>query len=580
MKNRIYTLIVLLAFALTGMGEKQNTVKLKLLHTSDVHGNFFTRDFINNKPSQGGLSRFYSYVKKQRSIWGDNLILTDGGDFLQGEPMVYYYNFIDTLGVHPAASVMNFIGYDAACIGNHDVETGLQVYNRWIKDCNFPILGANVIEDATGLPYLKPYVILNKQGVKIAILGLTTPAIPFWLPRELWKGLHFDNLTQSAQYWMKILREKENPDLIIGLIHSGKEGGIETPDYKENAVREIAEKVCGFDLICYGHDHITNCEYIRNIEGDSVLCIDPSSKACYIGEVEIEFTIGKNKKTHKINYENITDISDIEDSYIAEFEQYFRKEIKSVEAFVNHKIGYIEQTITCRDAYFGSSVFVDLIHKLQLEVTGADISFSAPLVFDAEIKKGDVKVCDMFNLYKYENMIYTMRFTGKEIKGALEMSYALWTNQMKTASDHIMLLDSFSADNRSMKFKNMAFNFDSAAGLIYTVDVTKPEGEKIHIQSLANGHPFFMDSTYLVATNSYRGNGGGELFTKGADIAHNELSGRILKSTDKDLRFYLIQYIKEKKRIYAKPMNQWRFIPEEWTIPACKRDRSILFPDE
>lgn len=229
----------------------------------------------------------------------------------------------------------------------------------------------------------------------------------------------------------------------------------------------------------------------------------------------------------------------------------------------------------------GPSAFVDLIHELQLEISGAEISFTAPLSFDAKINKGDVRVSDMFNLYKYENMLYTMMLSGKEIKNYLEESYYWWTNQMKSPWDHLLWLnDNFSGHDDRSTFKNYSFNFDSAAGIIYTVDVTKPKGSKITIVSMANGNPFSMDKMYKVALNSYRGNGGGELLTEGAGLTAEDLTKRLVCSTDKDLRYYLMQYIDEKDTIVPKALHQWKFIPEEWTVPAAKRDGRLLFNRE
>lgn len=172
-----------------------------------------------------------------------------------------------------------------------------------------------------------------------------------------------------------------------------------------------------------------------------------------------------------------------------------------------------------------------------------------------------------------------MHLSGKEIRGALEMSYALWTNRMQSPDDHLLLLRERRRDGAEDRasFKNFSFNFDSAAGIIYTVDVTKPTGEKVTILSMADGTPFRMDKVYTVAVNSYRGNGGGELLTKGAGISQDELKDRIITSTDKDLRYYLMQYIEQKKVIEPHALNQWKFVPEEWVAPAAKRDYDFLF---
>ncbi|MEG0647216.1 MAG: 5'-nucleotidase C-terminal domain-containing protein, partial [Bacteroides sp.] len=166
-----------------------------------------------------------------------------------------------------------------------------------------------------------------------------------------------------------------------------------------------------------------------------------------------------------------------------------------------------------------------------------------------------------------------------EIKGFLEMSYYIWTNQMKSPEDHLLWFKEVPTEGMGEQaaFQNFSFNFDSAAGIIYTVDVTKPQGEKINIISMADGSPFYLDKIYKVVTNSYRGNGGGELLTKGAGIPQDQLKDRILFSTNKDLRFYMMQYISEKKVLNPRALNQWKFIPEEWTTPAAKRDYIYLY---
>lgn len=146
-----------------------------------------------------------------------------------------------------------------------------------------------------------------------------------------------------------------------------------------------------------------------------------------------------------------------------------------------------------------------------------------------------------------------------------------------TSPEDNLLLFSSTKNDRNGWLTNPSYNFDSAAGIIYTVDVTQPEGRRIQIISMANGKPFYPDERYKVAVNSYRGNGGGRILTSGAGIPHNELSGRILTSTDKDMRYLLIQYIRSKNVISPASLNQWKFIPEKWTVPAAKRDSIRLF---
>lgn len=540
-----------------------------------MHGSYFPYNFITRKQQNGSLARLSSLVNERRSQYKDAFMLVDNGDILQGQPIAYYYNYIDTKTEHVCASMLNYLRYDLGNMGNHDVEPGHAVYDRWVSQCKFPVLGANIIDTKTNKPYLPPYKVLEREGVKVAVLGMITPAIPSWLPEQLWSGLRFDDMETTARYWVKIIKEKENPDIIIGLFHAGPEGN-QLGDAIENGSEIVARNVPGFDVVFMGHDHQRHCRKVVNAAGDSVLITGPSNAARCVSDVMIKVVKKNGKLVKKEVSGQITEL----DAYPVDqtFMKAFDPQYKATLDFVSRKIGRMSSTISSKDAFFGPSAFIDLLHQLQMDLTGAEISFCAPLSPTAEIKEGDIYVSDMFNLYRYENMLYIMKLSGKEIKGFLEMSYALWTNQMKSASDHLLLLDdSMSGFGR---FKNPTFNFDSAAGIIYTVDVTKPEGSRVDIKSMADGTPFQMDKIYKVAINSYRGNGGGDLLTKGAGIPKKELKSRIVTSTEKDLRYYLMKRIEEKKQLDPKPLNQWKFIPEEWTVPAAKRDYETVFKRE
>lgn len=180
---------ILAMAALCGATLFAEDVKLRMLQTSDVHGNFYPYNFITGEPSDGSLARVASAVRDVRSRMGDDaVIVVDNGDILQGQPTVYYYNYVDTVSPHIAARMLDFIGYDAGTIGNHDVETGRKVMDRWAAECSMPVLGANVINTATGEPHFRPYTVINRKGIKIAVLGMITPGIPAWLPEVLCKG--------------------------------------------------------------------------------------------------------------------------------------------------------------------------------------------------------------------------------------------------------------------------------------------------------------------------------------------------------------------------------------------------------
>lgn len=560
-------------------GAASRTVEIKLIETSDVHGNYYPEDFINRTPSAGSLARVCSYVDSVRGAIGkEHVVLLDNGDILQGQPTVYYYNFIDTASVHIASAMMDYMGYDAGTIGNHDVETGHAVYDRWAAQKKSPTLGANVISTSTGEPYLPPYAIIERDGVKIAVLGLLTPAIPGWLPENLWSGLRFDDMEATASKWIDHIKKTEKPDLTVGLFHSGRDSTKTTGNTVENASLLVARHVPGFDIVMMGHDHSPYNETITNDAGEKVIVVNPANNARRVATVTATFEVDDNGEARLLGLTpELVDMDGItpDEGFMAQF----APQREAVEKFVSRRIGHADMPMSTRDAYFGPSPFMDFIHRMQLAISGADISFAAPLSFDATINSGDIHVSDMFNLYKYENMLYTMALSGKEIKDYLEMSYDLWSNTMKSADEHLLRLrDNANSDDMTHTgFRYPSYNFDSAAGIIYTVDVTKPRGEKITIVSMADGSRFDPDAIYKVAINSYRGNGGGNLLTQGAGIAPEELSSRILDSTDKDLRYYLMEYIINHPEIKATANDNWRFIPQDIVEPAAKRDRELLF---
>ena len=577
MKKSLLLCLLMASLSPTIMAQTKN-VSLRIIQTSDVHGCFFPYDFIERRPKSGSMARVITYVDSLRQTYGRNLLLFDNGDILQGQPTCYYCNYINPSMENVAAKVINYMGYDGQTVGNHDIETGHAVYDKWIQEVWCPMLGANIIDTKTGKPYVNPYAIYERQGVKIAVIGMLTPAIPNWLQEKLWSGLRFEEMVSSARYWVDYLKTNENPDVIIGLFHSGREGGITTDEYEEDASLHIAREVPGFDLILFGHDHTRHESIIKNVEGNDVVCLDPSSNAYMVCDAKIDFSMKGGKVVSKKVSGNVVDIRNqaIDESFMA----HFKTDLDSINTFVNRKIGTFENTIYTRDSYFGNSAFCDFIHNLQLKITGAEISLNAPLSFDTKIAAGDVHVSDMFNLYKYENQIYVMRLTGEEIRKHLEMSYDLWVNTMRSPDDHIMLMNEDAReDKQRFGFKNLAFNFDSAAGIDYEVDVTKPDGQKVHILRMSNGEPFDEQRFYNVALNSYRGNGGGELLTKGAGIPQKELQSRIVYESERDQRYYLMKEIERAGIMNPQPNNNWRFVPDEWVKPAIERDRRLIFGD-
>ncbi len=579
------TLIILINFW-TGTCFAQ-TVSLEIIETSDVHGAVYSYDFVNDRESGGSLSQVYNFVQQERRDTSHFVILLDNGDILQGDPASYYYNFIDTSDPHLFAEVMNYMDYDAGTVGNHDIETGHPVYDKFRKQIAFPLLAANTTDIKTKETYFQPYTIINRGGLKIAVLGMITPAIPQWLPPNIYSGIEFEDMVETAEKWVRIIKEKEHPDLLIGLFHSGVNYNYndekENTYKNENASKLVAENVTGFDAVLVGHDHAGWNFKTANPNGDSVLVVGPTSKARNVAVAN--FTLNFNAESRMWTKTSAEGEMIEMKNYSPDqnFLKMFDSQKQKIAKYIAEPVCVFEKTISTRGALFGPSDFVGLIHKFQLQVTGADVSFVSPLSYNATIDSGTIYVRDMFKLYRYENFLYTMKLSGREIKNYLEFSYSNWLNQMKNEDDHLLKFKINNDGSLKLSSRNkpelagIYYNFSSAAGIKYVIDVSKPAGDRVKIISMTDGSEFKPDKFYSVAINSYRGNGGGGHLTRGAGIPQEELTERLINSSEKELRLLMMNWLKRQKIITPEKMNNWKIVPEEWWRKGYGKDFQLLF---
>lgn len=229
--------------------------------------------------------------------------------------------------------------------------------------------------------------------------------------------------------------------------------------------------------------------WITNKAGERVLCIDPSCYVANVAEAEITLTYKDGKLTKKDIKGNI--VSVLDEKIDKQMLKDFQSAIDNVKEYANTRIGYFKHPIYTRESFFGNSAFTDLIHNLQMSISKADISFNAPLAFDTTIDEGEVTQADMFKLYRFENLLFVLKMTGEEVRKHLEFSYDMWTNTMKSPNDHALRLnDNAKEDQQRTGFQYYTFNFDSACGIDYEVDITKPDGQKVKILRMSNGEPF------------------------------------------------------------------------------------------
>ena len=582
-------------------------VNFTIVETTDIHGMIFPYNFITDKEENTSMANICSYIKKLKSE-GKTVLLLDNGDTLQGQPTVYYYNFITTNEKHIWTEVLNYMNYDVVTMGNHDIETGHNVYDRIVKDIKAKVVVANLINEKTKEPYFKPYAIIKKNGIKIAILGMIEPAIERQLPKILYEGIIAEDMVECAKKWIEIIKEKEKPDMIVGLFHSGANYTEDKEKYKnENASQLVAEEVEGFDIIFVGHDHqgwngkgydeITKqkTKDVKSPSGKIIPIYGGVNAARSIASVDVKMIYDKDAKKWNIDFKGeLIEPSQYEAD--KEFLEKFNEGKEKIKTWVDRDIGELNTKLTSDEAIFGDSYFLSFIHDLQFEIAEkelgekADISFAAPLSKDAVLNIGKVKVRDMFNLYPYENFFYVMRLTGKQIKAVMEYSYCRWFNLMTNINDHLIYFKKDASGNlifnnryNSYDTLTQTYNYESMGGLNYIVDVRKGYGERVNIISMSDGSPFDLNKEYKVAINSYRGSGGGGHLTQGAGIDLKTLQNMdlVIKSTDKDLRFYMIKWFENQaSSVTVEKLNNWKVIPEDYLKAGRERDYKLLYPDK
>lgn len=576
-----YLLIAVATLGLTACtNTKPTEADLVILYTTDIHGACLAHDIKRNAPAKTSLANVCTYLNEVRNEYPEKVLIFDTGDFLQGQPSMYYYNYIDTVSTHICARTYNYLQYDAIGVGNHDIETGDGNYERRLpKQLHMPWLCANAIDTRTNQPMFQPYATFEREGLKIAVLGMITPHIGAWLPKSLWQNLEFEDMVECAQKWVPIIREKEHPDLLIGLFHAGVDFSSSGNDfdtrYNENGSLPAAMKVPGFDLCLLGHDHNPQATMRLNANCDTVYFIDAGSQARKIGRADIHFSKqqdGSYRKHIRTTLVN-TDQFAPDSTYIAAFQSA----VDSVNSFVDQPLATLTEPLIGIDGLVGPNEFLDLVHDAQLWATKADVSLAAVLSPNDIVPAGNITMRHLFTIYKYENLLYTISMTADEIRQYLEYGYNKQFNTMHSSKDDLLNWLPTSPGKRP-ELASITFNFTSAAGIKYVVDVSKEPGHRVRLISMSDGSPIDPNRLYSVAINSYQYSGGGNFIPNGLGWNKEKLESRTLSTSDTDVRRYIADYIQQlpNKEVVPHLRNDWKVIPESWWNEAKEREKERL----
>ncbi|MGO3064634.1 MAG: bifunctional metallophosphatase/5'-nucleotidase [Brevibacterium linens] len=558
------------------------TGELTLLATTDVHGHVLNWDYFANKPypagEELGMSRASTLIKGVREDKGaDSVLLVDNGDAIQGSPLAYYYakqEPITTSGqTHPLAKTYNHLGYDAQVVGNHEFNYGLDLLSTYSDQVDFPLLGANVIDDADGQTHLDPYALVDKQvdgeTITVGVLGVTTPGSRIWDKNNLSGKVHFDDPVETAQKYVPEMKQK-GADVVVVLSHSGKDpnGQNWDPDQLQENVSTSVAKVPGIDVLVAGHTHQNETgQVVTRDDGSQVLITQPNYWARSVSEVGLPI----NLDTHHVDWGETEPHADAlatqgEVAEDQEIKDLVEEQHRTTIDYVNTKIGSVTETLSAKTSYYEDTAILDFISHVQTETVeeglkGTDyddlpvISQASPFSRTAEFPAGDITIRDVAGLYVYDNTLAGVEINGAQLRDYLEYS-ARYFKQTEEGTEFDPI-DGTNAIDEVSESPIPDYNYDALAGIDYDINVSKPTGERIENLTQADGSEIGDDDRFILAINNYRQSGGGGYPVDGLKEVYNE---------QVEVRQALIDWVGEKQIV-----DPADFFVENWQVVTSSR---------
>jgi len=602
MRRLIYSLAVVLALLLTGCGGNRDS--FCIVGTTDIHGNIFSMDFVSDEPTpvSGGLARFSSFIDRQRKEWHKRVFYVDCGDILEGSPWAYYERTADYDQQSTTASVLDYLGCDVSVPGNHDLKVGINSFDRFVRSSSHPVICANFIYDSTpyedeydetGLPsdnpeslasvvsgdqpVLPPYAVIEKKGVRVAFIGLLTPSTVLTQSVASMEGFKLTDMKQAANKYVQIVREKESPDFIVGVFHAGLDDDRYPEPYNGNVVLSLAKEVPGFDAIFYGHDHIPMDTVVTNVEGNAVALLNPGGSGTRAACLEVQLHRGKGNAVEKTMHGYLAEITDEPDSRMI---NRYSSKITALQNYMDSVLGYIDIPVSTQGNMWRMTSMADYQHYEQLRGTSAQISLASPQSADQSLEAGPVTPKDMYRIFPYENTVSTLMLTGEEIRNFLEYVCDAWFNTVSSSDEHV--LDVTEMSDGSLSLNAEIRHLFTAQGINYITDVTRPDGQKVTVISMADGKPFDEKTLYRTAMNSYYSAGGDQILSLGTGIPLERLHEREMVSTRADLRFHAITRLgvsaESDNAVHPVRSGSWRVVPEIIVAESLGRDTLLLHP--
>lgn len=537
MKSRFFACLTLVPAACApALQRSPQTVELVVATTTDVHGRLRAWDYYANQPEAArGLSRAATIVDSVRAANPGRVILLDAGDLLQGNPLAYVAARVSSDRTNPIIAAMNAMRYDAAAIGNHEYNYGVPYLDSVIRQAKFPFLSANTFRiEPAGIHAYRSWTIVERAGLKIGIIGATTPGVAVWDAENIRGRLRFGEIVPAVREAVREARAA-GAEVILVTVHSGLDGPSSydtgtTGVPPENVAGRIAAEVGGVDLVLYGHSH-------RESRGTTIgqtLLIQPKNWATSVAIAHLVLSrVGVPSRescagcrTWSVSEKRSNLVQAAGHAENAAVLSATDRAHRETVAYVTTPVGTTPERWSTDSARVMDTPLIDFILETERKAAGADLASTAAFSTDLVIDPGPITIAQVAQLYPYDNTLRAVRISGKQLRDYLEFSARYWRTPASSTSR-------LEADPAIP-----GYNFDIVSGVDYVIDVSRPVGSRIARLDY-KGVAVRDGDSFTMALNNYRQTGGGGYaMLSGAPVVYDK---------QQEIRQLLIDEVKQRK---------------------------------
>jgi 2',3'-cyclic-nucleotide 2'-phosphodiesterase (5'-nucleotidase family) len=546
MRNRIPLVLAALSLAAgcaaaTAGGGSSDTFDLVVAGTTDTHGRLRGWNYESNAPDAArGLSRAATIVDSLRRAAPGRVVLMDAGDMLQGNSLTYLAARIAPADApHPVIAAMNAMQYDAAAVGNHEFNYGVPFLERTIRQAKFPMLAANAYRPDGG-PAFTQWTIVDRGGARIGIVGATTPGSMVWDRDNLKGRIVIRDIVPELKTAVADVRAA-GAAIVLVTVHSGLDGAssydtVTTGVPSENVAARIAREVPGVDLILYGHSH----QEMPDTTINGVLLMQPKNWATSVAVAHLALlrTNGKWAVAGK-DSKVIQSAGHAESPVVLAATDAAHR---ATVAWVTTPIGRTTASWRADSSRVVDTPLIDLILETERKATGADLASTAAFSLDASLDSGAITAARLQALYPYDNTLRVVRITGRQLRDYLEHSARYY----RTAADGTPSIDP----------SVPGYNFDIVAGANYTLDLSRPVGQRVTLLEF-KGRAVAPTDSFTLALNNYRQTGGGGYaMLSGAPVVYDK---------NEEIRQLLVDEVRRRGTV-----NPWNYFTRNWRIEPAR----------